>query len=209
MPNSPKKSLQEMEVKYFVKDLADIEKKLKELNAPLLSERTYELNYRFDTPDGKLAQQMQVLRLRQYRSTTLTFKSAADPKSEVSSRQEIEFEVSNFQAAMLFLQALGFQISFIYEKYRTIYQLGDCAIMLDELPYGNFIEVEGKDVAAIKKASRCLQLEWNSRIKLSYLALFYKLKEKYDLKADHLVFKELDCRQIPVEEFFTTLTNGS
>lgn len=207
--NSPhNKSLQEIEVKFLIRDMPGLKNRLTALNVTLLSERTHELNYRFDSPDHHLARQMQVLRLRQDQSATLTFKSAADPASEVSSRQEIEFEVGDFDTARRFLQALGYEVSIIYEKFRTTYQLNDCPLMLDELPYGTFMEIEGKDVAAIKKSAELLGLNWDTRIKLSYLAIFYKLKEQLKLKADNLVFSEVSQKQISTEDLLSVVTNG-
>ena len=201
-------SLQEVEIKFLIKDISAFENKLKELNAVLLSGRTHELNYRFDTPDLRLTKQMRVLRLRQDQAAYLTFKGAADPSSEVSSRQEIEFEVGDFDKAKLFLEALGYEVSIIYEKFRTTYQLDDCSIMLDELPYGNFLEIEGADAASIKKTSDSLNLTWEKRIKLSYLAIFYQMKERYGLKANHLVFNEVDITQIQMDEFFLNLLHA-
>lgn len=207
--NSPhNKSLQEIEVKFLIRDMPRLKNRLIALNITLLSERTHELNYRFDTPDHHLTQQMQVLRLRQDQSATLTFKSAADPTSEVSSRQEIEFEVGDFDTARRFLQALGYEVSIIYEKYRTTYQLNDCLLMLDEMPYGNFLEIEGADPAAIKKVADLLQLKWDKRIKLSYLAIFYKLKEQLKLKANNLVFSEFSQTQISIENLLSVVSNG-
>ncbi len=207
--NSPhNKSLQEIEVKFLIRDLPELKNRFTELKVKLISERTHELNYRFDTADHHLTQQMQVLRLRQDQSTKLTFKSAADPASEVSSRQEIEFEVGDFDTARRFLQALGYEVSIIYEKFRTTYQLNDCLLMLDEMPYGTFLEIEGKDAAAIKKSAELLRLNWDKRIKLSYLAVFYQLKEKYGLKASNLLFKEVSGSPIPLEEFLSSLTNA-
>jgi adenylate cyclase class 2 len=207
--NSPhNKSLQEIEVKFLIQDMPAFKNRLTELNVSLLSKRTHELNYRFDTADHHLTRQMQVLRLRQDQSATLTFKSAADPASEVSSRQEIEFEVGDFDTARRFLQALGYEVSIIYEKYRTTYQMTDCLLMLDELPYGIFLEIEGKDTAAIKKAAEMLRLNWDTRIKLSYLAIFYKLKEKLGLKASNLVFSEVTQTQFSIEDLLSVVTNG-
>jgi adenylate cyclase, class 2 len=203
-----KKSLQEIEVKFFINNLKALEGKLRALNATLVNERVHELNYRFDTPDHKLTQNMQVLRLRKDKSASMTYKSGADPASEVSSRQEIEFKVGDFDTAKLFLQALGYQVSIVYEKYRAVYQLDDCAIMLDELPFGDFLEIEGADSAAIKKTAALLQLDWEKRIKLSYLAIFFKAKEKYKLQANNLVFKEVEQSQIPMEDFLSSLTNA-
>jgi adenylate cyclase, class 2 len=199
---------QETEIKFFIIDVQIPEKRLKELSAVLVSNRTHELNYRYDTPDLKLTSQMQVLRLRQDRSAYLTFKGAADPSSEVSTRQEIEFGVSDFDTAHQFLQALGYQVTFVYEKFRTTYHLNDCEIMLDELPYGNFLEIEGDDIASIKEIAGSLNLEWVHRIKLSYLAIFSQMKGVFGLNATNLVFSEFEKIKIPMDELIYGLLHA-
>jgi adenylate cyclase class 2 len=208
MTKMKKHPQQETEIKFFINDIQIPEKRLKGLNAALVLSRTRELNYRYDTPDLKLTRQLQVLRLRQDRSAYLTFKGAADPSSEVSTRQEIEFGVSDFDTAHQFLQALGYQVTFIYEKFRTTYHLNDCEIMLDELPYGNFLEIEGDDIASIKKIADSLYLEWDHRIRLSYLAIFYQMKGMFGLNATNLVFSEFEKIKIPMEEFISGLLHA-
>ena len=107
---------QELEVKYLISDLAGLESRVQELGALKFQPRTHEVNLRFDTPSGDLAQKYQVLRLRQDIETRLTFKGPAHTEQGVRIRQEIEFTVGDFDAARLFLEALGFQVSMIYEK---------------------------------------------------------------------------------------------
>ena len=35
----------------------------------------------------------------------------------------------------------------MYEKYREAFDLNDLEIVLDEMPYGNFVELEGNEQA--------------------------------------------------------------
>jgi inorganic triphosphatase YgiF len=56
---------QELEVKFYVRELAVVEARLTHLGAKLVQPHTHEFNLRFDTPDHKLALSFQVLRLRQ------------------------------------------------------------------------------------------------------------------------------------------------
>ena len=55
-------------------------------------------------------------------------------------------EVESFDQARAFLAALGYQVDMVYEKYRTKYELEGVHLDLDEMPYGDFIELEGNDV---------------------------------------------------------------
>jgi adenylate cyclase, class 2 len=199
---------QETEIKFHIPDLFSFEERVRENGAVLKQARTHELNLRFDTPDQKLTKQFQVLRLRQDQSIHLAFKGAADPASEVSVRQEIEFEVSDSASARQFLEALGYQVTISYEKYRTTYQLENTEVVLDELPYGNFVEIEGPDLPSIKKIAAILQLNWKDRIKLSYLAMFNQLKEQFNLTASNLLFDELKDSSYSIEDLFRGMNNG-
>ena len=199
---------QETEIKFLITNLVEFEKRLKDNGAVLHRARTHELNLRFDTPDKLLTRQFQVLRLRQDQSVHLTYKGPADPSSEVSVRQEIEFEVSDLASARQFLEALGYQVTITYEKYRTTYHLGNTEIVLDELPYGDFVEIEGPDIPSIKNIANILKLDWKDRIKLSYLAIFYQLKEKFNLTAPNLLFSDLENCKFSMDELFPGFNNG-
>jgi len=182
---------QEIEAKFYLGNLAALEQKLRSLEAELISPRVLETNLRFDLPDGSLTAARQVLRLRRDAVARLTFKGPAQPGETVSMRREIEFEVSDFQAARQFLEALGYRVSIFYEKYRTTYALNGCEVVLDELPYGMFAEIEAVNAEAIFNTAKRLGLDWDARIADSYLGLFSRLKAAVGLEAENLAFDEL------------------
>jgi adenylate cyclase class 2 len=182
---------QEIEVKFYLAHPEKLQQSLLRIGAAVKEPRVHEINLRFDTPDGKLAAQHHVLRLRKDRRARLTFKGPADPQQPVSVRQEIEFEVSNLEAAQRFLEALGYQVSIIYEKYRTTYAYQDTEIALDEMPYGNFLEIEGPGTEAIQSTAALLGLDWEARSILSYLALFDHLRQTKRISPKNLTFEEL------------------
>jgi adenylate cyclase class 2 len=121
----------------------------------------------------------------------LTYKGPARSGEAVSVRQEIEIEVSDFAAARRLLEALEFHVEVIYEKYRTTYTLDSAEIVLDELPYGSFVEIEGPDVERIRDIADRLSLEWEARSAASYLAMFSTLVEARGIPARNLTFAEL------------------
>ncbi len=182
---------QEIEAKFYLGNLAAFENRLLHLGAELISPRVLEINLRFDLPDGSLTAARQVLRLRRDAVTRLTFKGPAQPGEMVSMRREIEFEVSDYQAARQLLEALGYHVSIFYEKYRTTYALNGCEVVLDELPYGLFVEIEAVNAEAIYNAAKRLGLDWDARIADSYLGLFARLKAATGLEAENLAFDEL------------------
>jgi adenylate cyclase class 2 len=185
----PNPNDQEIEVKFFVRSLPLLEARLLQLGAHLESARTFEANLRFDTPTRDLAREKRVLRLRQDQRARLTFKGPAQAGSEVNARQEIETEVGDFATARRLLKALGYEVSAMYEKYRTSYHLRDMEIVLDELPYGYFVEIEGPGAGALRVAAAELELRWDARISDSYLGLFERYCALKNLRLIELSFE--------------------
>jgi adenylate cyclase, class 2 len=181
----------EIEVKFYLTDILSYEKRVRSIGATLVRPRTREVNYRFDTPEMHLAREHRVLRLRQDNSIIITYKGPTEVKDGVSVRPEIELEVNDFQAASDLFEALGFRLSLKYEKWRTIYQLGDLEITLDEMPFGNFTEIEGGDSSLIQKTASLLALDWKTGITDSYLLLFDHLKSNKNLEIKDLTFEAL------------------
>ncbi|HSM24261.1 MAG TPA: class IV adenylate cyclase [Anaerolineaceae bacterium] len=191
----------EIEVKFYVISLDEIEEKIKELGGVLVQERCFESNLRFDTADQKLRNLRQVLRLRHDTENILTFKGAAEAGKPVSIRQEIEVLVDDFETTRALLEGLGYEVMMEYEKYRTTYSLLNTLVVLDELPYGKFIEIEGPDGNSIQKVARNLNLNWKMRVMTSYTYLFENLKgRKPELVGKYLTFKELKGMQIMPDE---------
>ena len=193
-------SNQEQEVKFYLANRPGLEQRLQQAGAQLLHPRTFEANLRFDKADGSLTRARQVLRLRQDEIVRLTFKGPQQLGHEVSVREEIEFEVSSFENAQAFLEALGFQVSIRYDKYRTTYRLGEVEVVLDELPYADFAEIEGPNTAAIQTAAAALGLNWEARSLDSYIGLNSRLRLGQGLSTQNLTFEEVKQRY-PAEAF--------
>ena len=183
---------QEIEAKFHVQNLRKIELRLLELKAQLIQPRVHEVNLRFDRPDGELRNSFRVLRLRQDDIARFTFKGpSVEKEGGILSRQEIEFEVGDFDSAKQFLEAIGFQVVVFYEKFRTTYELNNTHIMLDELPYGSFIEIEGENVETIRSVADAIGLNWEAMVKAGYHALFERVAGKYGLDVSKLSFENL------------------
>jgi len=196
---------QETEVKFFVQDLNRIEMRLRELKAHLIQERVHETNLRFDNLNGDLRKNKKVLRLRQDAEAKFTFKGPTEERAGgVLSRKEIEFTVSSFEAANEFLEALGYVPVVFYEKFRTTYEMNDIHIMLDEMPYGNFVEIEGEDTDTLQEIAGMLGLNWEAAVKAGYHALFERITEKYKLDPAQLHFEALANIRISPEDLNIT-----
>ena len=192
----------EIEVKFYVYNLPAIQQKLIEMGGTLIQARCLETNLRFDTPDHSLSHDRRVLRLRHDTENILTVKGAAEGGKSVSIRQEIEVLVDDFDTTRHLLEALGYQVYMIYEKYRAVYRLDQVLVTLDELPYGSFIEIEGPDAAAIQQAAKQLGLRWQNRVTVSYLYLFELLqKSQPALSGRNLTFADLQGVRITPDEY--------
>ena len=180
---------QETEAKFYVQDLERIRATLQEVNARLIQTRVLEKNIRFDLPDGSLRAGRRVLRLRYDTEARLTYKGENKSTRGVLSREEIEFVVEDFEKAKKFLEALGYQQIFHYEKFRTTYELDKTQIMLDELPYGNFVEIEGENEGTIEALSKSIKLNWAATVERSYSALFEHVQNSLKLSFRDLSFE--------------------
>jgi len=193
--------MQEIEAKFFVLDLDGIRVRLQTLEAHLSQLRVLEMNIRFDLPDSSLHSEGRVLRLRRDTEAKLTYKSGSIVQQGVLSRKEIEFSVEDFEKARIFLEELGYQKLFYYEKYRTTYEFNNCHIMLDKLPYGNFVEIEGESIEDIQKVANNLNIKWDTAIGTSYHELFSQLCTRHpELDSKELSFSGLNGLNISVKE---------
>ncbi|MCX6055834.1 MAG: class IV adenylate cyclase [Chloroflexi bacterium] len=195
-----KKPSLEVEVKFLLSDFRSYENKVRSIGAVLVQPRTHELNYRFDTADLRLTHNHQVLRLRQDNATILTYKGPAQSDRIVSIRPEIEIEVNDFQSAKELLEALGYDLQVKYEKWRTVYRIEDLELTIDEMPFGNFTEIEGGDPAALHRMASILALNWSARIMDSYLLLFDRLKTNKKLTLVDLTFENLRSVSVAPED---------
>ena len=182
---------QEIEVKFYVRDLARVETRLRDAGARLIEPRAHEHNLRFDLPDGSLRSAKRVLRLRRSADTRLTYKGPDEDRGGVMARTEIEFTVSDFDTARKFLESLGYVEVAVYEKFRATYELDAAHVMLDELPYGHFVEIEGADADSIRAVASRLHLDFEAAVRASYLMLFDRLCTEQHLVPAHLTFEAL------------------
>jgi adenylate cyclase class 2 len=180
----------EIEVKFLVRDLAAIRSRLGLAGGSLSKVRIYERNIRFDTPWESLLMQGKLLRLRQDTVARITFKAEPEEQhtSEVRIREEIEMEVEDFDTAVHILEKIGFVQKEVYEKDRETFLLDGVEVVLDELPFGDFVELEGSEQAIRRVADR-LALAWDKRILSNYLALMAEIKSAYQLPFDDLTFE--------------------
>jgi adenylate cyclase class 2 len=135
----------EIEKKYRLtkKQREEVLLRLPEIGASRMGE-DFEVNilYASETLDP----QRSVLRLRRIGSRAiLTYKERFPTLSEIKHQREDETAVSDPDAMEEILDALGFTPALVYEKRRETWRLGKAEIVIDELPFGLFMEIEGTE----------------------------------------------------------------
>lgn len=192
----------EIEVKFLLADLSGFRRRLLQSGGVLKQARLFERNVVFDTPEKQLMHQGKLLRLRQDQAIRVTFKGevAEDQTSEAKIREELEINVSDFEATAAIFERLGFFPTLVYEKHRETFTLGAVEVVLDEMPYGDFIELEGEE-ADIRAAASQLSLDWEKRITTNYLGLMAQLKALHHLDFDDLTFANFEGRAVSVADF--------
>lgn len=162
----------EQEVKFYIEDLDRLIGRAQATGADLVRPRILERNLRLDTPEGEFLRDSRVLRIRQDDRVRVTYKDNAHSEKGTVVRTEIEFTTDNLEVTRKFFEVLGYQVTVIYEKYRQVYQVGDVEVMIDELPFGNFVEIEAPNAVLIEGVAQMLGLDWSKSISTSYLGLF-------------------------------------
>jgi adenylate cyclase, class 2 len=212
---------QETEIKLRITDLKAFERALKRLGArPVrVRGRVHEQNVIFDTPESRLAERGQLLRIRKETPergrkargagksrVLLTFKSPVERVNEALKskslmgrykvREETELEVADAGTMAKILEGLGMRGWFMYEKYRTTYRLAaskrwgkGLLIELDETPIGTFVELEGPP-EAIDQAAEELGFSKQDYILKNYLVLYMEECQRNGIQPKNMVFEE-------------------
>jgi adenylate cyclase class 2 len=105
-----------------------------------------------------LEQGNRVLRLRRVGGRAVfTFKESMASASGIKRRREDETTVGDADALAAILAALGYVPAAIYEKRRETWLVAGVEVVIDELPFGLFVEIEGEE-ESILEAERLLEL---------------------------------------------------
>jgi adenylate cyclase class 2 len=193
----------ETEVKLYVPHLEVVQVRLERLGAKRVAPRVFERNVRYENPEHTFTPNGIVLRLRHDTRTRMTYKDNATVQNGIVSRFEAEVEVSDFDVMASILTKLGYTPYMVYEKYRTTYEFDNAEIVLDELPYGNFVEIEG-DTQNIERIVDRLELGDAPRYAASYVALFDSVKRNLGLNFNDLSFANFDRVTVPEAAFQIT-----
>ena len=132
-----------------------------------------------------------VLRLRRVAGgAILTYKERFPSSSAIKYQREDETRVENAEALAAILEALGFRPALVYEKRRAKWQVADAEVVIDELPFGLFLEIEGEE-KAIMETERLLDL---TEVEVE-LATYPQLTRRYGSRRGDLIEARFPRRQ--------------
>jgi adenylate cyclase class 2 len=197
----------EVEVKFHLTRPEVLRRRLTDLDATARP-RIFERNLRFEDSNHTLRAGQKLLRLRQDDACRLTFKSK--PSSMVTQckvYRELEVAVGDFDAMQAILNALGFMAVQTYEKWRQEFEWKGVTLCVDTLPFGHFLEIEGEQ-AQIKHAAAHLALPWEKRILANYLAIFERVRARYNLPFDDVTFSNFEPYPIDMTPLLGELEAG-
>ncbi|HKP39208.1 MAG TPA: class IV adenylate cyclase [Pyrinomonadaceae bacterium] len=118
------------------------------------------------------------LRLRRVNDRAiLTFKERVPTASAIKHQEEHEAGVVDADAVHAILNSLGFEPAVVYEKRRTRWQVGKATVVIDELPFGLFMEIEASE-KEIRRVEKKIGAEGFEAVHETYPSLTAKLGRK-------------------------------
>jgi adenylate cyclase class 2 len=179
----------EVEVKFPVRDVAALERKLRDAGFHQKTPPTFEQNTLYDNASGDLRRAGEVLRLRIYGDRCLLTHKSRGTSARHKTRIEHETEVTNGGEMHAILEALGFRPAFRYEKQRSEWSDGTGEVVVDRTPIGDLGEIEGEP-QWIDRIARQLGVREEDYLTASYVELFFQWKERTGSSARHMTFDE-------------------
>ena len=197
----------EIEVKFYLANIAGMRNKILKLGARSKG-RLFETNILYEDENHSLIKKKSLLRLRQDEKTTFTLKSSPPVKSkDFKIVNELEVEVSDFAIMDQILKTLGFHPEQKYETWRETFILNQTVFCLDNMPYGDFLEIEGQEKDIRHYASK-FGLNWQNRIIFSYLAIFEMMRKNLNLDFNDLTFNNFETVDADALAFLDKLEAG-
>jgi len=197
----------EIEVKFHLPDVKPVRDLILATGATHCG-RVFETNIRFEDASNSLKKQGALLRLRKNNRALLTFKSSLSrPDTQFKVHREIEVEVDDFDACHSILEGLGFHPEQAYEKWRETFVINNTELLIDTMPYGMFLEIEGEK-AHIRNLANKLGLKWQERILLNYLEIFEIVQREERLPFRDITFENFKTTRLDIRKHLHLLYAG-
>ncbi len=172
----------ELEIKFYIKDIATFKKDLLNLKAKLESEEQLYRRVVFNIPKS-LGIKNGWARVRD-EGDKVTMSIKVEEGEGIEQQKEAYLEVTDFDAAISSLNILGFTKKAFQETKREIWTLDGATITIDSWPFlDTFIEIEAENIETIKKVSKKLKFNYTEGFVGPVTNLYAK---KYNLSADKI-----------------------
>ncbi len=183
-------SAKEIEIKFRIDDVGDLNRRLRKSGFRLITPRTHEINTLYDLPNQSLRRRGELLRLRKYGSKWILTHKAKGKVGRHKTRVEIETKVEDGAKMDAILRALGFAPTFRYEKFRAEWSDGKGHVVVDQTPIGNFGEIEGPS-RWIDRTAKLLRISPSDYLTATYTELFFDWKKRSKSPANEMTFKAI------------------
>jgi adenylate cyclase class 2 len=181
----------EIEVKFALRDRAELIRKLQEIGAKRLYAETFEDNIVLDRR-GELRTRGSLLRVRKFgRYSLATYKGPMSIDGGIKSREEVQTGVESFELAIQLFDALGFKPVFRYQKFREVWRVHEVEVVIDRTPIGSFFEIEGP-METIKTVAADLGMNMDQAIRQTYADLYRQHRRTRADLPENMVFAPED-----------------
>jgi len=178
---------QEIEVKFPLRDRADLLRRLHEIGAQRLYPETFEDNIVLDRR-GELRTRGSLLRVRKFGKYSIaTYKGPMSIEGGVKSREEVQTGIESFELAIQLFDALGFKPVFRYQKFREVWRLRESEVVLDRTPIGDYFEIEGP-IDTIRSIAAELGMNMDQAIRQTYADLYRQARRTRNDLGENMVF---------------------
>src|SRR4051812_27477752 len=182
---------QEIEVKFALKDRAELVRKLHDIGGQRLYPETFEDNIVLDRR-GELRTKGSLLRVRKFGKYSIaTYKGPMAIEGGIKSREEVQTGVESFELAIQLFDSLGFKPVFRYQKYREVWRVSDVEVVLDRTPIGDYFEIEGA-VELIRTVTAQLGMNMDQAIRQTYADLYRQHRRTRADLPENMVFAPED-----------------
>src|SRR4051795_3044220 len=178
---------QEIEVKFALKDRAELVRKLHDIGGQRLYPETFEDNIVLDRR-GELRTKGSLLRVRKFGKYSIaTYKGPMSIEGGVKSREEVQTGVESFERAIQLFDSLGYKPVFRYQKFREVWRIKDVEVVLDRTPIGDYFEIEGA-MDVIRGIASDLGMNMDQAIRQTYADLYRVARRTRPDLGENMIF---------------------
>jgi len=177
----------EIEVKFALRDRAELVSRLHELGATRLYPETFEDNIVLDRR-GELRTKGALLRVRKFGKYSLvTYKGPMSIEGGIKSREEVQTGIESFELAIQLFDSLGYKPMFRYQKFREVWRVKEVEVVLDRTPIGEYFEIEGA-VDVIREVAGQLGMNMDHALRQTYADLYRQARRTRGDLPEYMIF---------------------